>query len=123
MNHEIKNKISEVMLGEPFLTLKEIADRVGVHKSTVSRAVASTKKSKDYQLAAKVAGKFIQDFANIIEFWKLQITQLEQLKKTTEDVEIIIKIMCEQSDRYEKILVLARQAEIITILKKIEKRH
>ena len=123
MNHEIKNKISKVMLGEPFLTLKEIADRIGVDKSAVSRAVASTKKSKDYQLAAKVAGKFIQDFANTIEFWKLQITQLEQLKKTTEDVEIIIKIMREQSDRYEKILVLARQAEIITILKKIEKRH
>ena len=107
------------MLGEPFLTLKEIADKVGVHKSTVSRAVASTKKSKDYQLAAKVAGKFIQDFANTIEFWKLQITQLEELKKTTQDTQTIIKIMREQSDRYEKILVLARQSELIEALRKL----
>ena len=119
VNPEIKNKILQVMLGEPFLTQKEIADKVGVHKSTVSRAVAGTKKSNDYQLAKKAAGKFIEDFANTIEFWKLQITQLEQLKKTTQDTETISNIMREQSDRYEKILVLARQSEMIEALRKL----
>lgn len=68
---------------------------------------------------AKVAGKFIQDFANTIEFWKLQITQLEHLKDRAKDLDTLMKIMREQSDRYEKILVLARQGELIEALRKL----
>lgn len=121
MNPEIGKKIDELMLNEPFLPLKEIADKAGVGKSAASTAVAGTKTSPGHQRIAKAASNFLQDFANIIEFWKLQITELEHLKKTTQDTKTIIKIMREQSDRYEKILVLARQGEMIEALRKIRK--
>ena len=67
------------------------------------------------------AGMFIQEFANAAEFWKLQITELEKLKESTRDPKLILKIIREQSHRYENILVLARQGEVVQALRKINR--
>ena len=121
VNPEIKNKIYQVMLKKPSLTPEEIAKEVGVSQSTVSRLIHSLTKGNDYQIAAMAAGMFIQEFVNAAKFWKLQITELEKLKEITEDPKLKLKIMKEQSDRYEKILVLARQGEVIQIVRKINR--
>ena len=121
VNPEIKNKIYQVMLSKPSLTQREIAEEVGVHESTVSRVIRSLTKGNDYQIATRAASKFLQEFVNAAEFWKLQITELEKLKEITEDSNLKLKIMREQSDRYEKILVLARQWEVIQIVRKINR--
>lgn len=121
MNPEIKASIYKLLLNEPTLTQREIANRVGVHESEVSKAIKKTATSVDYQLAMQVAGKFLQDFQKASDFWKLQVTELEQMKGETDDVGLKVKIMREQSDRYEKILFQARQGELVEGLRLINK--
>ena len=119
VNPEIRNKIYQVMLTKPSLTSREIAIEVGVSESTFSKVMRSITRGNEYEIVRRAAGRFLQEFINAAEFWKLQITELERLKESTRDPKLILKIMNEQSDRYEKILFLARQGELLQTLRKI----
>ena len=118
---ERKQRVYKLMLLEPAITQSEIAERLNLKPRTVSRIINKIVKSNDYQLAMSIAGKFIQDFVNASDYWKIQITELEHLKEklTDEDKELLVKIMKEQSELYGKILLLARQGELMAAIRKL----
>ena len=107
-------------LKNPICTQKEIGAKLGLKEYTVSRALKSMMGTHDYTLRQMLAGKFLEEFQMASDYWKLQIKQLEDLKKDGVDHDTMIKLMREQSDRWEKILFLARQGEAIEVMRKMK---
>jgi len=112
----IKQSVYLERLKNPIATQKELSIKLGISESMVSRAMKSMIGTHDYQLRQLLAGKFLEEFQMATDYWKLQIKQLEDLKKES-DNETVIKLMKEQSDRWEKILFLARQGEAVEIMR------
>ncbi len=116
MKDAIKQSVYLERLKNPIATQKELSIKLGISESMVSRAMKSMIGTHDYQLRQLLAGKFLEEFQMATDYWKLQIKQLEDLKKES-DNETVIKLMKEQSDRWEKILFLARQGEAVEIMR------
>jgi len=116
VNDEIKQSVYLEKLKNPIIQQKEIAQKLGLSEPMVSRAMKSMMGTHDYTLRQMLAGKFLEEFQMASDYWKTQITLLEELKEES-DTETIIKLMKEQSDRWEKILFLARQGEAVEVMR------
>ena len=116
MKDEIKQSVYLERLKDPISAQKDLAIKLGISESMVSRAMKSMIGTHDYQLRQLLAGKFLEEFQMASDYWKMQIKLLEDLKKES-DNETIIKLMKEQSDRWEKILFLARQGEAVEVMR------
>ena len=135
MKGEIKQLVYFERLKDPIASQKDLAIKLGLSESMVSRAIKSMMGTHDYQFRQLLAGKFLEEFQMASDYWKMQITQLENLKDSKktifkkaadghvfpEEVELevddMMKIMKEQSDRWEKILFLARQGEAVEVMR------
>jgi len=113
---EIKQSVYLERLKDPIATQKDLATKLGISESMVSRAMKSMMGTHDYTLRQMLAGKFLEEFQMASDYWKMQIKLLEDLKEES-DNETIIKLMKEQSDRWEKILFLARQGEAVEVMR------
>ena len=116
VNHAISELVYLERLKDPTISQKQIAFKLNLTESKVSRALKKLFASHDFKLGQMVAGKFLEEFQMASDYWKLQIKDLELLKDE-EDIELKIKIMKEQSDRWEKILYLARQGEAVETMR------
>ena len=117
MKPEIIQQVYLEKLKDPTITQKQIADKKNLSEATVSRAFKKLMGSHDFRLGQLLTGKFLEEFQMASDYWKLQIKLLEDLKEEESDTETIIKLMKEQSDRWEKILFLARQGEAIEVMR------
>lgn len=117
MKEAIKQSVYMERLRDPICTQKQIGERLGLPEYTVSRALKSMMGTHDRQLRQMLAGKFLEEFQMASDYWKRQITLLEELKKESTSTDEIIKIMREQSDRWEKVLFLARQGEAVEVMR------
>ena len=117
MKDEIINSVYLEKLKNPIIQQKEIANKLNVSEATVSRALKILLGSNDFKLGQMLAGKFLEEFQMATDYWKMQIKSLEELKDGEADTDTLLKIMKEQSDRWEKILFLARQGEAVEVMR------
>ena len=81
MKDEIKQSVYLERLKDPISTQKDLAIKLGISESMVSRAMKSMMGTHDYQLRQLLAGKFLEEFQMASDYWKMQIKLLEDLKK------------------------------------------
>lgn len=136
MNDEQKQLVYECWLEHPTWSHRQIANKTGLSRWQVQRTIQKFLTSVDHKLGQAIASKFLVEFQKASDFWKLQMTELQDMKehgkktiykvnkegKTyAEEVRLdssdIIRIMNEQSTRVEKILLLASQGELVQAIK------
>lgn len=137
MKQELKVQVYKEFLERPDSTDYEIAERLNLSRSAVWRARNKVIRSIDYKLAASVAGKFLVDFQMASDYWKKQISELEDQKSKPNKVLVMTKdgpqekevpksdaeireIMRQQEDLWKNILFLARQGEAVEVLRLME---
>ena len=81
MNQKLKEQVFEKVLKEPAKSDYTIAKEVGVSRSLVYTTRMKFIRTLDYELAKNVAGAFLSDFQQASDYFKLQITSLENKKK------------------------------------------
>lgn len=139
MNQEIKNEC--YLLSLEGYQGKDIAKKLNISRSTVSKAINSITKGNDYQLAIKGCSTLLQEFVKYQDFCKLRLKELSQLKEQKKlvfknnnktgqieaieselsplDVLLIIKT---QNDIYKDLLTLGAQGEFIQAVQKIREK-
>ena len=140
LKEEKKNQIYKTIVEHPALSDYEVARKIkGVSRSTVQRSRLKFIEKLDYELAKNVAGKFLADFQQASDYFKLQIERLENLKKekktiqrnnmTTGKVETkkidlepmdVLAIEKQQTELWKNIIFLARQSEAVEVMKLIQ---
>ena len=138
MQDELKREVYNIMLTYPTKSDYTIAEEFNLTRSTVYRARMSLIHSIDYELAKKVAGKFLADFQMATDYFKKQIERLEELKiqeKTVHhstkdggafttqeklDPLEILAIEKQQTELWKNILFVARQGEAVEVMRLIQ---
>ena len=112
----------------------EIAQKMKLSESTVSKEIKKITKSREYQLGVYSVNTFMEMFQRAQDFWNNQNTEYEELieevnkiKIDTKDknrlskliskVDAISRIKEKQDKNMERILLLAKQGEIVLALK------
>jgi len=112
LNAEIKEKVYLMSLVQP--SQKEIAKQLNLSEATVSRAINSVTKSNDYKLAMMSISNFLTEYMRASDFFKYQISQLEEMKKKYPDSEL--QLMDAQMERMQHIIQLAGQGKVVLAL-------
>lgn len=112
MNSEIKEKVYLLSLVQP--SQKEIAKQLNLSEATVSRAINSVTKSNDYKLAMMSISNFLTEYMRASDFFKYQISQLEEMKKKYPESEL--QLMDAQMERMQHIIQLAGQGKVVMAL-------
>ena len=115
MNPEIKQ--SCYMKSLYGLSGQQIAKELGLSEATVSRAINSVTKSLDYKLAMNTVSTFLTDYMKAGDFFKMQIAELEEMKKR--DPENYYRIMEMQMERMALIVQLVGQGKIVMALREL----
>ena len=136
MKAELKELIYREILEHPTLSDYQLSAKLNVSRPTVWRVRNKLIGAIDYELAKKVAGKFLTDFQMASDYFKLQIERLEKLKTqsktiqrnnmSTHEIETkevpldpidILAIEKQQSELWKNILFLARQGEAVEVMR------
>ena len=140
LKEEKKLEVYRTIVEHPALSDYEVADKLkGVSRSTVNLCRKQFIEKLDYELARNVAGKFLADFQQASDYFKIQIDRLEDLKKKkkfmarnnnetkeieTFEVELdpidILSIEKQQTELWKNIIFLARQSEAVEVMKLIQ---
>ncbi len=84
----MKNEISSVayteMITHPALNDEQIAAKVGLAQCTVWRLRKKLVGKIDFELAQRIAGQFLSDYQMASDYFKIQITDLEEQKNKLE---------------------------------------
>lgn len=138
MNRELKTKTYQTILDHPTWTDRQIGEHLKLSRSAVWRVRCKIISAIDYELAKKVAGKFLADFQMATDYFKSQIERLEQLKKETKTVYHstkddgsfttkeslspleILQIEKQQTELWKNILFIARQGEAVEVMRLIQ---
>ena len=86
MNSELKTQTYQTILDHPTWSDRQIGEHLNVSRSAVWRVRCKIISAVDYELAKKVAGKFLADFQMASDYFKTQIERLEKLKEETKTV-------------------------------------
>ncbi len=139
LKEEKKLEVYRTIVEHPALSDYEVADKLkGVSRSTVNLCRKQFIEKLDYELARNVAGKFLADFQQASDYFKIQIDRLENLKKEKKilheydeqgnkiagetDLEPldILAIEKQQTELWKNIIFLARQSEAVEVMKLIQ---
>ena len=138
MNSELKTQAYQLMLDHPTWTDTQIGNDLNVSRSSIWRVRCKIITAIDYELAKKVAGKFLVDFQMATDYFKTQIERLEQLKiqektvhhstkdggvfRTQEKLDPldILQIEKQQTELWKNILFIARQGEAVEVMRLIQ---
>lgn len=80
MGAELKRAIYKTILTYPAKSDYQIAREMNLSRSLVYRCRLKIIKTIDYELARNVAGKFLIEFQQASDYFKMQIERLEDLK-------------------------------------------
>jgi len=86
MKNELQRVIYNEILLYPALEDHEIADNVGLTRSMVWRARQKLIGAIDFELAQRISGQFLTDYQMASDYFKKQITELEQQKEKLEEL-------------------------------------
>lgn len=120
---EIMQEVYLERLQNPLVSQKQIGVNLNLSESTVSRALKKQLGSHDFKLGQMLSGKFLEEFQMASDYWKMQISRFEELKKKDEngfptiEFEKELELMKQQSQLWEKILFLARQGEAVEVMR------
>lgn len=135
LKQEILDKMKDAFLRYPTLTDNQIAKKIKINNVTLGKYRKIYDKQIDQEFIAITAGKFISEFGKASDYWKMQIDELEELKKSTktifkkgkngksyaEKVDLepsdILAIVKHQTDLRKNILYLAAQGEVREVIK------
>lgn len=133
---EKEKDMREAFVKYPIKSDHEIAKLVKISQPTVSKYRKEHALAIDAEFIAIVAGKFIQEYGEAVDHWKVLIDELETLKKTkktvfkqnsetkgyfTEEVDLDamekLQLVREQANLRARILFLASQGEVREVIK------
>lgn len=136
MDLEIKNQC--YLLSLEGYQGKEIAKKLNIAESTVSKALKSVTTGNDYQLAIKGCSVLLQEFVKFQDFCRVKLKELSELKEESkvvtknnnesgqiEAIEIPLSpiekmaIIKTQTEIYKELLTLGAQGEFIQGVQKI----
>lgn len=127
--------LHDAFLKYPTKSDQQISKIISVSQPTVSKYRKEYLISIDTEFIAIIAGKFISEFGQAMDHWKLLIDEIEDLKKQSktimlkdengnyyeEDVDLSplekLPLIHEQAQLREKILFLASQGEVREVIK------
>ncbi len=81
MNNELKIQAYSTMLKYPAWSDEKIANDIGISRPTVWRLRKKLIGTIDWELAQRIAGQFLTDYQMASDYYKQQITELEDMKK------------------------------------------
>ena len=127
--------LKKLFLRHPTKSDRDIAKVSGISYTTISKYRKLYDEQVDQEFIAITAGKFISEFGKAIDYWKLQIDELEELKSRTktvfkmgknkkkyaEQVELepmdILAICKQQAELRKYIIFLGSQGEVREVIK------
>lgn len=115
MNQEIKNQC--YLLSLEGYSNRDIAKKLNISHSTVTRAINSITKGNDHQLAVKGCGVLLQEFVKFQDYCKKKLVELNEI--SPDDNKERISIINLEREIYKDLLVLGAQGEFIESVKKI----
>lgn len=86
MKNELKQTVYRATLQWPTKSDRQIAEDVGVSRALVWKSRIKMIKAIDYTLAREVAGKFLVEFQQAADYFKMQIEELEKRKYEIEQL-------------------------------------
>lgn len=136
MNQEIKKAC--YLLSLEGYEQRDIAKKLNISPSYVSKTIASVTKGNDYQLAVKGCGVLLAEFARFQDFCRLRLKELAELKdekkyllknnNETGEIDAIpiplspidkLAIIKAQTEIYKDLLTLGAQGEFIQAVQRI----
>jgi len=138
VNSELKTQTYQTILDHPTWTDRQIGEHLNLSRSSVWRVSCKIISAIDYELAKKVAGKFLADFQMATDYFKTQMERLEQLKEQTKTMHHstkdggtfvtdeklspldILAIEKQQTELWKNILFIARQGETVEVMRLIQ---
>ena len=81
MKKELSEQAFIQMIKYPAKTDANIASEMGIGRSTVWRLRQKLIGKIDWELAQRIAGQFLTDYQMASDYYKLQIQELEEMKK------------------------------------------
>ena len=118
MNQEIKNNC--YLLSLEGYTTRDIAVKLNLSQSTVSRAIISITQGNDYQLAVKGCGVLLQEFVKYQDYCRKKLRELNEIK--TDDNKEKLAIIKLQTDLYKDLLTIGSQGEFVQAVNKLRSR-
>lgn len=89
----------------------QIAEKLGISKGTVSKAINSITKGNDYQLALRGCGVLIEEFVRFQDFLKLRLVELKEMNP--DDNRDRLAIIRLQSELYKDLLTIGAAGDFI----------
>lgn len=118
MQQELKNQC--YLLSLEGYTSRQIANKLNLDHSTVSRAISSITKGNDYQLAVRGCSKLIQEYARYQDYARKKINELAEI--IPEDNSERIAIIREQNNIFKDLLTTGASGEFVHSINKIRDR-
>lgn len=115
MNQEIKAQC--YLLSLEGYNERDIAAKLNLSQSSVSRAINSLTRGNDYQLAVKGCGVLLQEFVKFQDYCKKKLRELNEI--SVEDNKERIAIINLEREIYKDLLTVGAQGEFIESVKKI----
>ena len=130
---EIRRQCYEVMITKPSWSDYEIARNLNLSQTFVYKQRQKLLLTIDYELAKNIAGKFLVQFQMASDYFKLQISRLDELKTKKNNVLLkdgtmikvelnpleILAIEKQQTDLWIKIIEFASQGEAVEVMRLI----
>lgn len=109
MNEELRSKC--YLLSLEGYRHPQIAEKLGISRSAVTKAIQSVTRGNDYQLAVKGCGVLVEEFVRFQDFLKLRLSELKEMNPDdNRDRLAIIKL---QSELYKDLLTIGAAGDFI----------
>lgn len=126
-----KNMLRDLFLLHPTKSNPVLSKMTGISEPTIGKYRKLYDEQVDHEFITMTAGKFISEFGKAIDYWKLQIDELEKLKNKKQIVilkdgkssEVYLSAMeilaiCKQQAELRKYIVfLGSQGEVREVIK------
>ena len=127
----IQRKLKDLFLLHPTKSNKAIGIMAGISRRTIGKYRKIYDEQIDQEFVSMTAGKFINEFGKAIDYWKLQIDELEKLKNIKQSIILkngnitqirlsameILAICKQQAELRKYIIFLGSQGEVREVLK------
>ncbi len=119
LQQKTKDDMKTAFLQYPTKTNNQLSKMLKISHVTIGKYRKEYSLQIDSEFIAITAGKFIQEFGHAIDHWKLQIDELEVLKKSESSLSAmeILAINKEQASLRGRILFLGGQGEVREVIK------
>lgn len=109
MNEELRNNC--YLLSLEGYRHDKIADKLGISRSAVTKAIGSIIKANDFQLAVKGCGVMLDEYVRFQDFLKVRLVELKEMDP--DDNRDRLAIIRLQADLYKDLLTIGAVGDFI----------